>query len=290
MRAEASTAIQPYSTPVRTNATGFPITLSQIDAYIGSLRDNGRKHGTIQTYHRNLLRFYQDLPEGKRVMRDTLAAWSAILQDKGYTPRTINVALSAANSFLDFLGLQDCRHVKNLKPPSDEVQPELSRSEYLRLRSAARLLGKERAYLLIKVFACTGLVMGELPSLTAEAVRDGQIVVADKGGRQIMRIPSCLRGELLDYIGRMDIRSGPVFVTRSGKHINRTAVAAHIQGLAHNARVQPEKCNARCLHKLYQTTQESIQSSLALLMEQTYERLLDTEQLSVGWSSGTEKR
>ena len=63
-------------------------------------------------------------------------------------------------------------------------------------------------------------------------VRDGQIVLADKGGRQIMRIPSCLRGELLDYIGRMDIRSGPVFVTRSGKHINRTAVAAHIQGLA----------------------------------------------------------
>lgn len=44
-----------------------------------------------------------------------------------------------------------------------------------------------------------------------------------------------------------------------------------------------EKANPRCLRKLYQATQESIRANLVLLMEQSYDRLLETEQLAIGW-------
>ena len=35
--------------------------------------------------------------------------------------------------------------------------------------------------------------------------------------------------------------------------------------------------------KLYQTTQASIQENVVLLVEQAYDRLLEKEQLTIGW-------
>ena len=39
----------------------------------------------------------------------------------------------------------------------------------------------------------------------------------------------------------------------------------------------------RCLRKLCLVTQTEIEHSVRLLAEQSYERMLDTEQLAVGW-------
>ena len=41
------------------------------------------------------------------------------------------------------------------------------------------------------------------------------------------------------------------------------------------------------LRKLCQATREGIRKSLSLIMEQTYERMLVTEQLSIGWEAQT---
>lgn len=75
-----------------------------------------------------------------------------------------------------------------------------------------------------------------------------------------------------------------MFVTRTGRLLSRTSVTGAIQSLAHDARVPPEKCNPRCLRKLYQSTMAGIEASVYLLVEQTHERLLDQEQLTIGWT------
>ena len=116
-----------------------------------------------------------------------------------------------------------------------------------------------------------------MPLVTAEAVRTGAISELD------IRFPAFLRGELLDYCRRNGVEHGPVFVTRNGRPMYRTAVFDAIQRLSRDACVPEEKCNPRCLRKLYRSTQESIQASFALLMEQAHERLLETEQLTTGW-------
>ena len=67
-------------------------------------------------------------------------------------------------------------------------------------------------------------------------------------------------------------------------------MTAAIQGLAHDARVVPEKCNPRCLRKLYQSTMAGIEASVRLLVEQTHDRLLEQEQLTVGWEAGSRPR
>lgn len=118
--------------------------------------------------------------------------------------------------------------------------------------------------------------------MTAEAVRNGEVHLFG----DVLHIPKCLRQELLSYISRAGILSGPLFVTRSGTPIRRTSVTAYIQRLAHDACVPVEKCTPRCLRKLYLTTRENIRSSLDLLMEQTYDRMLETEQMTIGWKDG----
>lgn len=101
--------------------------------------------------------------------------------------------------------------------------------------------------------------------------------------RQMIRIPNCLQAELLGYLQREGIQSGPVFCTRKGKPICRAAVTACIQQLSRDARVAPEKCNPRCLRKLCQSTREGVRQSISLLVEQALDRMLEQEQITVGW-------
>ena len=96
-----------------------------------------------------------------------------------------------------------------------------------------------------------------------------------------------LQGELLDYARRQGLTAGPVFCTRNGKGMSRTQVTEEIQTLCHDARVEEEKGTPRCLRKLYLATQAEVERGVRLLAEQSYERMLDTEQLAAGWAEGT---
>ena len=162
-------------------------------------------------------------------------------------------------------------------------QPELSRAEYLHLLQTAKMLGKEKVYLLIKVFASTGLFAQELPEVTVEAVHDGKIVCAQNKQKRIVTVPSCLQRELLDYAQKNGILSGPVFQTRDGRPMHRTYVTAAIRNLCEEAKVPGEKGNPKSLRKLYLSTRSGIESNIALLVEQAMERMIEQEQFSVGW-------
>ena len=98
-----------------------------------------------------------------------------------------------------------------------------------------------------------------------------------------MRLCPCLQTELLHYARDTGVPAGPVFVTRRGKPLNRTTVTANIQRLSHQAQVAPEKCNPRCLRKLFFSTQEDFQRDVARLVERAHHQLLEQEQLAVGW-------
>lgn len=258
------------------------ITWEQIRAYLEDMEARGCTPESIKSYRRNLTLFFQFLPLDKHLNRRSVAGWRDAMLASGYMPRTVNSRISSVNGLLGYLDLREYQLPAQLRPP-DVLQPELTRNEYLRLLSAARALGKERTYLLIKVFAVMGLSLQELPRLTVEAVRVGSLCLPPGRTRRVLPIPACLQRELLDYAHRGGILSGPVFVTRSGCAVERTNVTTGIQQLARDARVAPEKCNPRCLRKLCQATRESVQQNIALLAEQAYERLLEQEQLTIGW-------
>ena len=282
MREAMETALQD-----RTAAPAeLTVTWEEVCRYLDSLAARGRRRETIQVYRPKLEAFYHFLPEDKRVAADTLELWRAALLREGYSPGTANTHVSAANGLLAYLGRRDLQLIGQLDT-EEEIQPELSRTEYLRLLATARNLGRERTYLMVKVFALTGIRVSELNRVTVRAVEEGRVLTACDGRAQYVLIPACLRRELTVYLRRVGITAGPVFVTRSGRPMRRTQVSGEIRTLCRDARVDGDKSSPRCLRRLYQVTQERIRDSVQILAEQAHERMLEEEQLTVGWEQGS---
>ena len=270
--------------PPRAGPLGLKLTPDDLEAYLDDLARKGRVTGTLSAYRQNLYALYSDLPEDKIVRPETLNQWQQKLLEKGYSPRTVNVRLSVANGLMAFLGRRDLQSVGTLEV--DDVQPELTRTEYLRLLTTARALDKERLYLLVKLFGSTGIPVQELSRVTVEALHEERFPIRSNGVVQLLHLPDFLRKELLAYAQRNGISSGPIFCTKSGKPLGRTAVTDSIKQLCRDARVSEEKANPRCLKRLWQSTQDGIRTQIDLLVEQACDRLMEAEQLTVGWDVG----
>ena len=246
--------------------------------FLENLREHGRTKNTISVYRRNLSKLRKSLPEGSNLDPAFLSNWQAELLKQGYSPGTVNSCTATVNSLLEFAGGRDLQ--AGQLPINEETPlPELTRNEYLRLLQTAKLLGKRQTYLLVLLFGTMDLPLRALSCVTVEAVREGWVFVPRR-----LRVPSCLRAELLTYAEEQGIGSGPVFCTRYGKLMDRWNINTRIQSLSRDARVAPEKCNPRCLRKLCIAMQENIRANLELLAEQTYDRLLEKESLTAGWS------
>ncbi len=262
---------------------GVRLSRDGIEQFMAVCRSEGRVEGTLKWYRRGLNRLYDDLPEDKTIRHGTLEHWREHLVKNGYAPSTINSYLSVNNAYLDFVGHREYQLANQLKPET-ELQPELTRTEYLRLLQTARALDKEKAYLLVKLFGTTGLTVQELDKITVEAVREGKLTVTFCRNKQVLRIPEGLQRELLDYARRNGYLSGPIFLTKEGTPMSRTYVSTIIRQLCMAAKVPGEKGNPRCLKRLYQTTRAGIEDNIALLVEQAMERMLEQEQFMIGWN------
>lgn len=280
--------------PVQQNRTaeGILITQEEIARFLTLYESLDRTEETIKFYRRKLKRFYQDLPEDKVIRYGTLEQWREQLLADGYKPASVNAFLSAANAFLDYIGHREYQlagQLKEKKPP----QPELSRAEYLHLLRTAKAMGKEKAYLLIKVFASTGLFAQELPEVTVEAVGVGKVICDQNRFKQIVRIPGCLQQELLSFAERNGIRSGPIFRTRDGRPMHRTYVPMAMKSVCEAAGITDGRANPKGLRRMYLSTRAGIENNVALLVEQAMERQFEQEQLAVGWDkeyAGSEAR
>ena len=147
----------------------------------------------------------------------------------------------------------------------------------------------------VVIILCMLLISGAVrfaQELRAKRVADhltgmiaSTVLVRRNGAQWYEAIPRCLEQELRAYIRRCGLLSGPVFVTRNGKAMSRTQVTAEIQSLSRDARVEAAKCTPRGLQRLYRATQAEIENDIRLLTARSYEQMLNTEQLAVGWEN-----
>ena len=205
-------------------AEGRPVEKEEIERFLTGYETLDRAEGTCQVCRRKLQKFYEDLPEDKTIRHGTLESWREKLLAEGYAPSTVNAFLSAANAFLDYIRHRECQlagQLKEEKPP----QPELSRAEYFHLLWTAKALGKERVYLLMKVFATVGILVQDLQVLTVEGGQEGKIICGKNRKQQILTVPKCLQKELLSFAERNDIRTGPVFLTQYRRPMHRAYIS-----------------------------------------------------------------
>ena len=266
----------------RRESSYYVLARSDIDLYLQDVASRGCKQGTLENYRRSLLNFFDWLPEGKRVSRKMVYDYQDYLIGK-YTSRTVNMKMTAINGLLGFLDLREYQSTVKASVDDTAIQPELSRNEYLRMSSAAKAIGDERLYLIIKLFGTTGIAVQEFDKVTVEAVRSGTIVTFPNRNRLALRIPACVQSELLEYAKEKGVKSGPIFLTREGRPLGRTTLSNMVPHIARYAKVEENKCTPRCLQKLYAETWDTIKSNVNVMMQMTYDKLLEQEQVIYGW-------
>ncbi|MCD8343271.1 MAG: hypothetical protein LUC19_02635 [Oscillospiraceae bacterium] len=278
--------VEANSTQLKTQDSDPRLTLRIISDFHDWLVETGLPAASADSYENGMKQIYKRLPKDKTIRRGTLQMVREMFQAEGYASTTINSYISAANSFLEYCGHCELQ-LRGVLPRGDVEHPELSRSEYLMLLSTARRLKKRREYLLIKLFATTGITISELPKLTPPAVRQGEIEVYQNRVHKIKPISSSLQAELLDYAEENGRTAGPIFISQSGATLHRRIITVSISALAEPAGLPKEKCNPTCLRKLYLTTRQEIVDTFEPMINKTYDDILDREQAFIGWNFGS---
>lgn len=262
-----------------TTTEHLSISEEMVDSYLETIEGTTE---TIATYRYVLTAFCRWLPNSELFVSG-MEEYQQWLVEKGLSVQTIKMRMALINRFLLYYDARIFLWEGAEDLVDTSVQPELTRAEYIRLLDAARHRPSPREYLLVTAFATIGLTVNDLHRLTVEAVERGSVIVYPGHAVRNYRIPPCVQEKLRIYATRAGIKTGPIFVTRDGTPLHRSTVFAYVQRLARDARVVPEKCNPRCLRKLHGTTIEAITRDLSLLIDMTYDRLLEQEELSCGW-------
>lgn len=263
-----------------------PILLSmeRIDEFLNYLSSKDRSEETISKYAASLKAFYEFLPEGKKLDKESLDQWRKSLVDAGFAIRTVNTRIAACNSFLSFLDRKPWRLTPIAISDAESVS-ELTREEYLSLLTAARKSNNEWLYYLIKTFCCLGLSVSELHCLTVRAVLDGSVFLHVKKQSRTVRIPEVLQLEYLNFARRAKINNGSLFKSPEGTPLNKAYIIRELQALCDLAGVPAEKGTPKSLQGLYNNTYSAIRARSSFLIEEAYCKILEEEDKIAGWDN-----
>ena len=242
------------------------ITENCISAFREYLVLEEKSRATVEKYLRDV-RAFSAFAGGQTVTKELVMAYKQSLLEKGYAVRSINSMLASLNSFLDFQGWRDCK-VKSLKlqnPVYCPEEKELTKAEYLRLQAAAE--HQPRLRLILETICGTGIRVSELRFFTVEGIRRGEISVRCKSKTRTILLPGKLRSLLLTFAKKSGIHSGAIFVTRSGKPLNRSNIWAQMKALCEKARVKASKVFPHNLRKLFARTFYSLEKDIAKLAD-----------------------
>lgn len=254
------------------------------------LEEGEKSDATIEKYIRDIAAFALYIG-GSAIAKETVIAYKQYLLEKNYAIRSINSMLASINSLLCFLGWTDLK-VKSLKIQQSAFCPEekeLTRAEYERLCHTAQKKHNERLCLILQTICSTGIRVSELPFITAEAVKDGKAVVSLKGKTRVIFLVKDLRKKLLRYMSGQEISDGCVFITRTGKPIDRSNIWREMKGLCEEADVDPKKVFPHNLRHLFARIFYNLEKDIVKLADVLGHSSINTTRIYI-ISTGSEHR
>lgn len=240
------------------------ITNEQIRSFALHLHEDEKSEATVEKYIRDVSAFSSFLRERELTKQEVMEYKKQISEN--YAPASVNSMLVSINSFLDFIGFHDFR-VKLLKIQRQmfvSEKKELTAAEYRRLLKAAQ---GTRLALVIQTICETGIRVSELEFITVEAVECGRAVVDCKNKTRVILIPTVLRKILLQYIKKTGVKAGSVFVTKTGKKLNRSNIWRDMKALCERANVDQEKVFPHNLRHLFARTFYSLERDIVRLAD-----------------------
>lgn len=261
----------------------------KIKEYLAYLVKDEKSLATQKQYYREILRFFEYLNFQSFTKEDVICYKEKLKND--YQPVSVNAKIAALNSFFTFTGQNECK-VKQLKIQRRAFclkEKELTKKEYLRLVNAAKQRKNDKLSLILQTICGTGIRVSELCFITVEAVKRGEAVVKLKGKNRMILIGGKLRKLLLSYSRREGIASGAVFITKSGKPLDRSNIWKMMKGLCEAAHVDSRKVFPHNLRHLFARCFYGIDKDIAKLADVLGHSSINTTRIYI-ISSGQEHR
>ena len=243
------------------------ITNQIINSFEKHLLENEKAGATIQKYMRDI-RCFMDYAKEQSLDKTLLLNYKAMLE-QNYAVRSANSMLAALNAFFRFQGWHDLcvKQFKVQKEAYCSEERELTKAEYTALVRTAELKKNERLSLVVQTICGTGIRVSELQCITVEAVRRGEAIVSCKGKTRKIFIVKALQKKLLRYAIEQGITTGTLFVTKSGKPLDRSNIWRQMKDLCEQAGVSPQKVFPHNLRHLFARTFYGIEKDIAKLAD-----------------------
>ena len=264
------------------------ITQAEIQNFSEFLILEEKSKATQEKYLRDVNAFARFVDE-RSVCKEETLAWKQSLTKRGYTVRSINSMIASVNSFFRFLAWDNCK-VKNLRlqaPTYCAEQKELTKREYLRLLEVSKK--NRQFYLVLQTICATGIRVSELEYFTVEAVKSGEITVTCKSKTRTILVPQKLGKALVEFARERHIRSGPIFLSKNRKVLNRSSVWRKMKQLCKAAGVSESKVYPHNLRKLFARTFYNAEKDIAKLADILGHSSINTTRIYI-ITTGTEHR
>ena len=243
------------------------ITRDLIEKFKCYLINEEKASATLEKYMRDI-RTFSEWTLGKEFNKEKVLEYKEYLIGK-FAPASVNSVLSSLNSFFEFNNWHHLK-VKMLKIQKQifaQKDKELSKAEYERLLDAAKSKQNERLYLLMQTICSSGIRVSELQYITVEAIKIGKATINCKGKMRIVILPKELCRMLTEYAKTNKITNGPLFVTKTGKPLDRSTVWKMMKALCESAKVSKDKVFPHNLRHLFARTYYSIQKDIVRLAD-----------------------
>lgn len=248
-----------------------------------------KSKATIEKYLRDAKAFLTFVSKNE-ITKETVIAYKEHLKEN-YAVRSVNSMLASINCLFDFLDWLDLK-IKALKLQQQvfcSEEKELTKAEYTRLCTAANRKHNERLNLILQTICGTGIRVSELQFITVEAVKQSEAIVSLKGKTRSVFIVKDLKKKLLCYAAKQNIKSGMIFITRTGKPINRTNIWREMKNLCKEANVNPKKVFPHNLRHLFARVFYAIERDIAKLADILGHSSINTTRIYI-ISTGSEHR
>ncbi len=255
------------------------ITNALIAAFKEHLVDEEKAAATIAKYVRDT-KVFMAWADGRPLEKATVVEYKRQLIET-YAPASVNAALSSLNSFFEFCHWYELK-VKALKIQRRifaAQERELTKTEYERLLKAAASKKNKRLSLLMQTICSTGIRVSELKFITVEAVKKEEARIDCKGKMRIVILPKQLCKLLKVYIKEQKVETGAVFISKSGKPLNRSNIWGEMKRLCDLAGVPRDKVFPHNLRHLFARTYYSLQKDIVRLADILGHSSVDTTRI-----------
>ena len=243
------------------------ITEEDVERYGQYLAECEKSRATIQKYQ-YYLTLFQRYVAGRELKKKQVVQWKEDMK-RCLAAVTVNGAISALNGFFRYKGWDNytTKFYKIGRQIFCPEQKELEKWEYERLVNGARSQGDERMAMVMQTIAATGIRVSELPYITAEAVRVGASEIACKGRIRTIILTAKLCRALQQYMEPRGIVSGPIFITRSGRPMDRSNIWRAMKRLGESCGVAGTKIFPHNLRHLFARTYYNQEKDLSKLAD-----------------------